>query len=75
MSICVSVSVCVSVRNRLPNHVYYGSEAFTLTGDSMGPEKGLWLNFIFKKLIFWYFWSQITPNARNKGWHNKQVPC
>ena len=31
-SICVSV--CMSVRSRLPNHAYYGDETFT--GESMG---------------------------------------
>ena len=30
-----SLSVCMSVRNRLPNNAYYGDEAFT--SDSMGP--------------------------------------
>ena len=31
----VCLCVCVSVRNRLPNHAYYSDEAFT--GDSTGP--------------------------------------
>ena len=30
----LSVCVCMSVRSRLPNHAYYGDEAFT--GHSMG---------------------------------------
>ena len=48
-----SVCVCVSmlVRNRLPNHAYYGDEAFA--GDSVGPGLGQRLNFIFKKGTFW----------------------
>ena len=33
VSLCVCLSVCLSVRNRLPNHRYYGDEAFT--GDSL----------------------------------------
>ena len=37
------------VRNRLPNHAYYGDEAFT--GESVGLELGQRLNFTFKKLI------------------------
>ena len=26
--VCVCLCVCMSVRNRLPNHAYYGDEAF-----------------------------------------------
>ena len=33
--VTVCLSVGMSVRNRLPNHAYYGEEAFT--GDSIGP--------------------------------------
>ena len=32
----VCLSVCLSVRNRLPNYAYYDDENFT--GDSMGLE-------------------------------------
>ena len=35
LSVCVSV--CVLVRNRLPNRAYYDDEAFT--GDSIGLGK------------------------------------
>ena len=38
------------VRNRLPNHVHYGDEAFA--GDSVGLGLGQQLNFIFKKGTF-----------------------
>ena len=37
------------VWNRLPNHAYYGDEAFA--GDSVGLELGQRLNFILKKLF------------------------
>ena len=33
-SVGVSVCLCMSVRNRLPNHAYYSDAAFT--GDSIG---------------------------------------
>ena len=36
LSVCMCVCVCMSVRNRLPNHAYYGDETFT--GDSMDLE-------------------------------------
>ena len=48
-SVCVCVYVCMLVRNRLQNHVYYGDEAFA--GDSVGLGLGQRLNFNFKKLI------------------------
>ena len=32
--LCVCVGVCMSVRNRLPNHAHYGDENYK--GDSMG---------------------------------------
>ena len=43
---CVSVCVyvCVSVRNMLPNHAYYGDEAFE--GESVGLGLGQRLDFI-----------------------------
>ena len=37
-SLSVCLCVCMSVRNRLPNHAYYSDEAFTV--DSIGPGKG-----------------------------------
>ena len=37
-------------RNRLPNHAYYGDEAFA--GDSVGLMLGQQLNVIFKKGTF-----------------------
>ena len=48
---CVSecVSICLSVRNRLPNHAYYGDEAFAV--DSVGLGLGQRLKFIKKKLF------------------------
>ena len=51
-SVCVSVCLFVSmlVRNRLPNHAYYGDEAFA--GDSVGLGLGQRLNFILKKFTF-----------------------
>ena len=33
-SLSVCLCVCISVRNRFPNHAYYGNEAFA--GDSLG---------------------------------------
>ena len=53
----------MSVRNRLPNHAYYGDEAFA--GDSVGLGLGQRLNFIFEKLILRYFWGQIAPDEKN----------
>ena len=51
LSVCLCVSVCVSmfVRNRLQNHACYGDEAFA--GDSVGLGLGQRLNFILKKLF------------------------
>ena len=48
--VCVSMYVCMLVRNRLQNHAYYGDEAFA--GDSVGLGLGQRLNFIFKKGTF-----------------------
>ena len=42
-SVCLFVSMLV--RNRLPNHAYYGDEAFA--GDSVGLGLGQRLDFIF----------------------------
>ena len=42
--------VCMLVRNRLPNHAYYGDEAFA--GDSVGLGLGQQLDFIFEKGTF-----------------------
>ena len=42
--------MCVSVRNRLSSHAYYGDEAFA--GDSVGLGLGQRLNFIFEKIIY-----------------------
>ena len=42
---CVCVYLCVCVCNRLPNQAYNGDKAFT--GDSIGLEYGLRLNFNF----------------------------
>ena len=50
------------VQNRLPNHAYYGDEAFA--GDSVGLGLGQRLNSIFKKLILMYFWSKIAPDEK-----------
>ena len=47
LSVCLFVSMLV--RNRLPNHAYYGDEAFA--GDSVGLGLGQRLNFILKKLF------------------------
>ena len=47
--------------NRLPNHAYYGDEAFT--GDSVGLGLGH-ESFIFKKLILRYFWGKIAPDEK-----------
>ena len=44
VSVCLFVSMLV--RNRLPNHAYYGDEAFA--GDSVGLGLGQRLNFILK---------------------------
>ena len=53
-SVCMSVlCVCMYVRNRLPNHAYYGEEAFA--GDSVGLELGQRLNFISIKHIYGIF--------------------
>ena len=48
-SLSVGLSLGMLVRNKLPNHVYYGDEAFT--GDSVGLGLGQRLNSIFKKLF------------------------
>ena len=53
----------MSVRNKLPNHAYYGDEAFA--GESLGLGLGQRLNFIFKKLILRYFWGKIAPDEKN----------
>ena len=58
---CLSVSMLV--RNRLPNHAYYGDEAFA--GDSVGLGLGQRLNFIKKKIILRYFWGKIAPDEKN----------
>ena len=50
------------VRNRLPNHAYYGDEAFA--GDSVGLGLGQRLNFILKKIILRYFWGKIAPDEK-----------
>ena len=46
--LCVCVCVCVTmfVRYRLPNHAYYGDEAFA--GDLVGLGLGQRLNLILK---------------------------
>ena len=44
LSVCLFVSMLVW--NRLPNHAYYGDEAFA--GDSVGLGLGQRLNFIKK---------------------------
>ena len=49
-SLSVSLFVSMLVQNRLPNHAYYGGEAFA--GDSVGLGLGQRLNFIFKKGTF-----------------------
>ena len=51
------------VLNRLPNHAYYGDEAFA--GDSVGLGLGQRLNFISKKIILRYFWGKIAPDEKN----------
>ena len=61
----------MSVRNRLPNHAYYGDEAFA--GDPVGLGLGQRLNFIFKKLILRYFWGKIAPDEKNTIQASKQV--
>ena len=61
MSVCLCVSM--SVLNRLPNHAYYGDEAFVR--DLVGLVLGQRLNFIFKKLILRYFWGKIAPDEKN----------
>ena len=50
------------VRNRLPNHAYYGDEAFA--GDSVGLGLGQRLNFILKKIILRYFCGKIAPDEK-----------
>ena len=45
LSVCEYVSMLVW--NRLPNHAYYGDEAFA--GDSVGLGLGQRLDFILKK--------------------------
>ena len=50
------------VRNRLPNHAFYGDEAFA--GDSVGLGLGQRLNLIFKKLISKYFFGKIAPDEK-----------
>ena len=62
MSLCVCEYVSMLVRNRLPNHAYYGDEAFA--GDSVGLGLGKRLNFIFKKLILRYIWGKIVPDEK-----------
>ena len=57
-----SLSVGMLVRSKLPNHVYYGDEAFT--GDSVGLGLGQRLNFISKKLILRYFWGKMAPDEK-----------
>ena len=54
--------VCLSVRNRLPNHAYYVDEAFA--GDSVGLGLGQRLNFVLKKLILRYFWGKIAHDEK-----------
>ena len=46
-SVCVFVSMFV--RNRLPNHAYYGDEAFA--GDLVGPGLGQRLKIILKQVL------------------------
>ena len=53
----------MSVRNRLPNYMYYGDEAFI--GHSMGQWSGQQLNFVFKKLILRYFLGKIAPDEED----------
>ena len=61
-SVCVSVCVSMFVRNRLPNHAYYGGEAFS--GDLVGLGLGQRLNVIFKKIILRYFWGKVAPDEK-----------
>ena len=58
---CVCEYVSMLVRNRLPNHAYYGDEAFA--GDSVGLGLGQRLNFI-KKIILRYFGGKIAPDEK-----------
>ena len=51
------------VRKRLPNHTYYGDEAFA--GASVGLGLGQRLNSIFEKLILRYFGGKIAPVEKN----------
>ena len=51
------------VRNRLPNHAYYGDEAFA--GDSVGLGLSQRLNFIY------YFWGKIAPVEKNTVYSTK----
>ena len=46
MFLCVCEYVSMFVRNRLPNHAFYGDEAFA--GDSVGLGLGQRLDFIIK---------------------------
>ena len=48
LSVCLSVSMFV--RNRLPNYVYFGDEAFA--GDSVGLGLGQRTKFYLKKNLF-----------------------
>ena len=70
--VCVSMWVCMLVRNRLQNHAYYGDEAFA--GDSVGLGLGQRLNLIFKKLILRYFCGKIAPDEKKYCLHINQVP-
>ena len=51
------------VQNRIPNHAYYGDEAFA--GDPVGLGLGQRLNSIFKKIILRYFLGKIAPDVKN----------
>ena len=53
----------------VPNHAYYGDEAFA--GDSVGLGLGQRLNFILKKIILRYFWGKIAPDEKNTVWASK----
>ena len=61
--VCVSMYVCMLVRNRLQTYAHYGDETFA--GDSLGLGLGHGLNFIFKTLILRYFWGKIAPDEKN----------
>ena len=58
LSVCVCEYVCMLVRNRLPNHAYYGDEAFA--GEPVGLGLGQRLHFIIKKLILRYVWVKFA---------------